>query len=803
MIRPFVLLCFFFSGFSGLLYEVLWLRMLILVFGSTTLAVSTVLTSFMGGLALGSFLFGRIMDRRKRPLFYYGILEGIIGLYALLIPWLFSILIPAYRVLWEHFHPNFYGFTLVQFVLVSLVLIVPTTCMGATLPILSKWAVQQESTLGTTIGRLYALNTFGAVLGTALSGFFLLPLLGVQKTLGIAVTVNLLVAIGILIVTRRFPAQETPLTTPSGQEEELRRRATAPSPSSPLPKWVIGSVVLGISFSGFISMIYEVAWSRTLSLLVDSSVYGFTIMLTTFLVGIALGSYFFSRKADSIRFQGFVWAWLQIGIGVLAFGSLLLFQELPYWYLFLFRSLGKSINLLLTGKYILAFCIMLAPTLLMGAIFPLTIKIYAANITQVSRLVGNIYTINTLGCILGSFAGGFFLIPLLGIRNTILLGILLNLLVGLTMLILSPAPRPALKWMAGPAVLVFGLVILLFPPTWKAPLMVSGVYIYAHNFEKTSRQELLSMYDLENEPLLFYKEGHTCTISVHKSKTTGTVYMKSNGKVEASTKGDMPTQVLVGQIPMLLAPKMDEVLVVGMGSGVTVGSVTPFPSKKITLVELEKAVIDGSRFFDHVNNRPLQDPRLILRIADARNYLLVTPDFYDVIISEPSNPWMAGVANVFTREFFQLGNAKLKTEGVFCQWLQLYKISPESFKTVLTTFHSVFPYVYVFQPQPKDLVMVGFKQKPGLSLAQIEARMKWAFVKEDLNRIGVTGLQDLISRFVMGPEEVATLTRGWVLNTDDNALIEFSTPKTLFAETEDLNTQILKPYKQPAGKYFK
>jgi len=800
MVRPIVLLCFFLSGFSGLLYEVLWLRMLILIFGSTTIAVSTVLTSFMGGLALGSYLFGRIMDSRKRPLFLYGLLEGAIGLYAMMIPWLFSMLIPAYRVLWESFHLNFLGFTLVQFLLVSVVLVIPTTCMGATLPILSKWAVQQENTLGVTIGRLYALNTFGAVIGTAFSGFILLPLLGVYKTLGIAVAVNLLVALSIFILIRRSPFPSDPQTSPSFSKEEPGR----PKPSfiSPLPKKVIWAVVLGISLSGFVSMIYEVAWSRTLSLLVDSSVYGFTIMLTTFLVGIALGSYFFSRKVDSIRFQGFVWAWLQIGIGVFAFLSLLFFQELPYWYLLLFRSLGRSINLLLTGKFVLAFFIMLAPTLFMGAIFPLTIKIYTSNISRISRMVGNIYTVNTLGCILGSFAGGFFLIPLLGIRNTILLGIGLNLLLGLYILLITNAPRPALKWIFSPVVFLLTLLILLLPPSWKAPLMVSGVYIYAHNFDKTSRRELLQMYDPRNEPLLYYKEGHTCTISVHKSRITGAIYMKSNGKVEASSRGDMPTQVLLGQIPMLLAPRLEEVLVVGMGSGVTVGSVTSFPAKKITLVELEKAVIEGSHFFDQVNNQPLQDPRVSLQVADARNYLLVTPDRYDVIISEPSNPWMAGVGNVFTREFFRLGYKKLKTEGIFCQWLQLYKISPESFKTVLTTFHSVFPYVYIFQPQEKDLVMVGFKQKPKLSLAQIEERMQWKLVEQDLKRVGVMDLENLMSRFVMGPAEVAALTLGGMLNTDDNALIEFSTPKTLFAETEDLNAQILEPYKQPAGKYF-
>jgi spermidine synthase len=799
MLKPFVLLCFFFSGFSGLLYEVLWLRLLILIFGSTTLAISTVLTAFMGGLALGSYFFGRMMDRQKRPLLYYGILEGVIGLYALIIPWIFSGLIPVYQFLWQQFHLNFYGFTLLQFSLITIVLLIPTTCMGATLPILSTWAVREEATLGVTIGRLYALNTFGAVLGTALSGFFLLPALGVQHTLWIAVGINLLVALLILALLPRFPERPQVMASPGSKPAGKFLEAT----SGLLPKKVVWSIVIGIALSGFISMVYEVAWSRTLSLLVDSSVYGFTIMLTTFLVGIAIGSLVFSRWVDRFRHQGFIWGLMQIGIGVLAFLSLIFFQELPYLYLLLYQTIGQSINLLLLGKYLLAFFIMLAPTLLMGALFPLTIKICMSHLNQVGRLVGNIYTINTLGCILGSFAGGFFLIPLIGIRNTILLGIGLNLLYGLYILLISPAPRPYLKRAAYLLTILFAASILTFPPEWKAPLMASGIYIYAHNFENTSRSDLLEMYSPQNEPLLYYKEGHTCTISVHKSKYTGTIYMKSNGKVEASTKGDMPTQVLVGQIPLLLAPKFDEILVVGMGSGVTVGSVTTFPAKKITLVELEEAVIEGSRFFEQVNLRPLEDPRMLLRVADARNYLLVTSDFYDVIISEPSNPWMAGIANVFTREFFQLGYDKLKPEGVFCQWLQLYKISPESFKTVLRTFHAVFPHVYVFRPQDKDLVLVGFKTPPVFSPAEIEKRMNWPKVAQDLKRIEVTELKTLLDRFMMGPREIAVLTQKGPLNTDDNNIIEFSTPKSLFEETAELNSQVLEPFRRPAGDYFK
>jgi spermidine synthase len=795
--RPIVLLCFFFSGFSGLLYEVLWLRMLILIFGSTTLAISTVLTAFMGGLALGSFIFGRLMDGRRRPLLYYGVLEGVIGLYALAIPLIFTGLIPLYKILWQQFHLSFYAFTLIQFLLVSLVLIVPTTCMGATLPILSAWAVREESTLGVTIGRLYALNTFGAVCGTALSGFLLLPALGVRQTLWIAVVINLLVALLILSFLPRFG--QKPETPAPAHRSAAPDRETASGNLAPRLVWFI---VLGIAFSGFVSMIYEVAWSRTLSLLVDSSVYGFTIMLTTFLVGIAVGSWFFSRRVDRLRSPGFAWALMQIGVGLLAFGSLLFFQELPYLYLLLYRFIGHSINLLLVGKFLLAFFIMLAPTLLMGALFPLTVKIYTANLRQIGRFVGNIYTVNTIGCILGSFAGGFFLIPWLGIRDTILLGIGLNLIYGLWILFLAPAPRLLWKRAAYALTIVITALIFAFPPRWQAPLMASGVYIYAHNFEKTSRADLLDMYSPENEHLLYYKEGPTCTISVHKSKYTGTIYMKSNGKVEASTKGDMPTQVLVAQIPLLLAPKVDELLVVGMGSGVTVGSMTTFPAKKITLVELEQAVIEGSRFFEQVNYRPLEDPRLVLRVADARNYLLVTPDTYDVIISEPSNPWMAGIANVFTVEFFKLGYEKLKPEGVFCQWLQLYKISPESFKTVLRTFHSVFPHVYVFQPQDKDLVLVGFKKPPVFSLEEIEKRMHWEKVAADLKRIEVPHLETLMGKFLMGPREIKKLIPAGPLNTDDTNLIEFSTPKSLFEETAELNSEILEPFRRPPQDYF-
>ena len=796
LIAPVIFFCFLLSGLSSLIYEVLWMRMLILIFGSTTFAISTVLTAFMGGLALGSFIFGRLIDRSRHPVPIYGALEAGIGVYALLVPTIFPSLIPLYRQVWQSFHISFYIFSLLQFVLVTLVLIVPTTLMGATLPILSKYYSDRKDRLGWTIGTLYAINTLGAILGTFFSGFILLPALGVQMTTFLAASLNLLIGIIVLLLVRTGDVQD-----------KVRRQdgnnISRSYEGEPLSRAALRLVLFGFSLSGFASMVYEVTWSRVLAMILDSSTYAFTIMLTTFLVGIALGSFLMSRGADRLRRPLLTFILLEGAIGASSFMGLFFFAELPYLFLVLYRSFSHSLNLIFFSKFLLAFVVMFLPTLLIGTLFPLVARIYTSNLDRVGRSIGEVYSLNTLGCILGSFCGGFILVPLLGIQESILFAIGMNVLLASLLLLVSPY---GLKTLKTPLAVAFSLGLLamgLHVPQWNPSLMSSGVYMYVRFVLDLDRQQLLDRYTKDADPILFYKEGYTSTVSVHQSKASENIYLKVNGKVEASTVGDMPTQVLLGQIPMLIGPNQDNVLVIGLGSGVTVGSVGTSPAKRITVVELEPAVVEASKHFSHVNYQILKDPRVRVMTYDARNYLLVTPEKFDVIISEPSNPWMAGVSNLFTREFFIIGSQRLKPEGIFCQWLQLYKIAPDNLRSILQTFHRIFPHLLVFQSSKYDLLMLGSFEPLSIDLGKLRARLAQPRVKADLGRIRVKSVQDILAHFVFGTGEVSAFVQDAVLNTDDNALLEFSAPRTLYIDTSEANFKELSQYSRGATKYFR
>jgi len=792
-----ILGCFLLSGLSSLIYEVLWMRMLILIFGSTTFAISTVLTAFMGGLALGSYLFGRFIDRAKRPVPIYGILETGIGIYALLVPTIFASLIPLYQWVWQVFHLSFYLFSLMQFVLVTLVLIVPTTLMGATLPILGKYYSTRRDKLGWTIGTLYAVNTLGGILGTFLSGFFLLPTLGVWMTTFLAASLNLLIGIIVLLLVRTRgvkqkarPPVEKILSPEIFKGEQLSRFAL----------WLI---LVGFGLSGFSSMVYEVTWSRVLAMILDSSTYAFTIMLTTFLIGIALGSYLVSRVIDRLRRPLLVFVLLEAAIGTSAFLGLFLFAELPYLFVVLYRSLSDSLNLIFLAKFLLAFMVMFLPTLLIGALFPLVVKLYITNLSRIGRSIGEVYSLNTLGCILGSFSSGFIVVPLLGIQKSILLAIGLNILLAFMLLLASPYRLKAMKIPLTLGIVIGSVAMALNIPKWNPSLMSSGVYMYVRFVLDLNREELLDRYGKDADLVLFYKEGYTSTVSVHKSKTSENVYLKVNGKVEASTIGDMPTQVLLGQIPLLLSRNHEDVLVIGLGSGVTVGSVATFPAKNITVVELEPAVVEASKHFSHVNHHILEDPRLRVVTNDARNYLLVTLEKFDVIISEPSNPWMAGVSNLFTREFFIMGSQRLKPGGVYCQWLQLYKISPDNLRSILRTFHDIFPHLLVFEASEYDLLILGSFEPLFIDRGRLERRLSQPKVKEDLKRIKVQSFRDIISHFVFGTEEVPAFVQKAPINTDDNALLEFSAPKTLYVDTSEENFKELSKYSRGVSSYLR
>ena len=796
-VRGAMLLCFFLSGATGLVYEVVWTRMLILVFGATTFAISTVLTAFMTGLALGGYAAGRWVDRRSRPVLIYGLLELGIGLYALAVPALFASLVPAYKFIWQHFGPQFYLFSLIRFMAVGGVLLVPTFLMGATLPVLGRFCVRTRQLIGTDVGTLYAVNTLGAVLGTLAGGFLLIPLAGVRCTILLAAGANL--GIGLVAVVLGLRVGPAGVVEVSEHELPLEHDDAAP------PR-TVAAVLVAFALSGFAAMGYEVAWSRTLSLIIGSSVYAFTLMLATFLFGLAAGGMAAARLPARLAGRSATLIGVtQLLVAVSAYGVSRALGELPYLFTIGFKRFGQhGYGRLMAIELALAAGVMLVPTLLLGAMFPLAIRVCAPTVRRLGRSVGTVYAVNTIGAIVGSFCAGWALIPALGIVRTILVCVTANVAAAVLALWACRA-----RWtlraplMAAGAGLAFSA--WLQPPPWDPLVMSSGMYKYAADMEDgpISRDRFHS-YVAGDYALLYYREGLTSTVTVARHKDTGNLWMATNGKIDASSGPDMPTQLLSGHLPMLLGRNPRDVLVVGFASGITVGAVATHPVTKVVTVEIEQAVIEGSRFFNAINRNPLADTRRVeLVVDDARNYLLVCDRTFDAIISEPSNPWITGASNLFTKEYFELGNARLREGGIFVQWLQLYGMAEDDLRSLFATFTSVFEHVLVFETiESTDLVLMGSCEELQIDVHRVGTRLRRPEAADSLRAAGVDGTPRLLSYFLMGTSEVREFARGAPLNTDDNGLIEFSSPKHLHADTQTSNAEALAGFLRTVEPYL-
>jgi spermidine synthase len=554
--------------------------------------------------------------------------------------------------------------------------------------------------------------------------------------------------------------------------------------------------------SGFVALSLEVIWSRVLALIIGSSVYAFSIMLTTFLIGLAVGAWVASRFVDRITRPILAFAALEVAIGVASLVGAYLFNDLPYFFVQAYRWLeGSAIGILLLARFLIASMVMIVPTLFLGALFPLVVRIITLKSRRrnTGQTVGSAYAANTFGAIVGSFASGFILVPWLGLLGSLKLCAALNFLVAAGLFITKynvaavatgkksePTKRrgPIVGPIGALASLSLVVGVILIEPPWDADVMSSAVYRYAPSMSSLTRQELFDYLKRGQGETIFYKEGITATVVVQRQN--GERVLKVNGKPEASTSGDMPTQILIGTLPLLMRQHTDDVLLIGLGSGVTLGSIEQFPVKRVTCVELEPAVIEASRHFDDVNNKPLDDPRLRMVSNDGRNFLFTTDERFDVIVSEPSNPWVAGVASLFTLEYFKRGAERLKEGGLFSQWLQIYEMSPEDVRTLVATFKAAFPYVYLFRGAEGDLMLTGSKREISINVPTLKAHFSNAKIAADLKRIDTMSAPDLLSRFYMGPLEIDRFAAGALLNTDDNALIEFNAPRRVGTAEETI-----------------
>ena len=756
--------CFFLSGAGSLVLEVVWTRLLRLVFGTTTLAISTILVAYMTGLGLGGFLGGRFASRVRDSVRAYGWIEIGVGIYALAVPAIFAVF-PLLGRAWLA-ELSFWPAAFARFALSLAVLIVPTIGMGMTLPFLTRALVREPGAAGRGIALLYGVNTLGAVCGVFAATFALLPWLGVRGASYSGALAYLAVGALALGLARRWPeAQPVPA-------ESVERTSGAR-----LARW--NPALLAYGTVGFTSLVYEVAWTRALSMVMGSSIYAFACMLAAFLLGIGVGSLVARPFADRLRRPLAVYAAGIALLGVLSLASLSLLPLLPGAFMILVRRFGESSLLLVLSQIAMAIAVMFPPALVLGALFPLLARAQS-EVRGAAPAVGDVYFVNTLGSSAGAFVAGFVLLPALGLRGTAALAIAINLGAAAAVLLWRGHERTQFRVALAAAPAALALLVALHPPALDTRPLAAGGYVAARVFDDSPDPDLIE--GVAPERIAYYHDGLSATVSVHQMRGQTTLHL--NGKADASTGLDMATQVLLAHAGMLFGKPARTALVVGWASGVTVGSAARHPLQRLDAVELEPGMIEASRFFESVNGRPLDDPHVHVVLDDGRHYVETSSRTYDVVISEPSNPWLTGVSNLFTREYFAAVRRTLAPDGRFVAWFPLYAIDLDALRSILAALHAEFPYVYalVHDRNKPDLIVLARMQP-----LTPEELPRWESlpesVRSDLYRIGTHSTAELWSLLRLMPEDVETLIgEGARENSDDNLFVELRTPWLVYAD---------------------
>jgi spermidine synthase len=764
-------LLFFGSGAAALLYQTVWARALQDVIGTTAGAIATVFAATMAGLAAGGWFGGRVAPRLARPLRTWAALEFAIGAWGALFP----TLMPGARSL--HVALGAAGLgpvagQLARFLWVFCALLPATLAMGATLPVLARDAgARSGAENGGRLGRLYAANTAGAVLGAGVAGLVLLPWLGLTAAGRCAVALNVaLGCVAVAIARETQPLPRTRWAPPAGFADWL---------------WAIAA-------GGFSGLVVEVAWTRLLALVLGPSVYGFAVILVSTLAGLALGGWIGRWAADPIARRGWgreaVTA-CRLGAAVSAWGMLYTSNQLPYWYVWIFDAIGGADDpwLGFAGCLLLA-CGLLFPTMICsGASFPIAVRAAEPRSDGLGPATGALAAASSLGGAVGAALAGFWMLPTLTVVGSVQCAATLDVL-GAAGLLARARPRAALALGAG----VISVVWVARPP-WDPATLTAGTYLYLSRFSDHSREGIRTFTVAER--LLYYREGPTAVVTVGENPETGHRWLATNGKIDASSEGDRGTQILVGLLPFQFAPTPDDVLVIGLASGMTAGAALQAPGvRHLDVVEIEPAMAEAAAWFAPYNFGALDDPRLELSFDDARSLLLQRPlGTYEVVISEPSNPWIAGVASLFTTEFLTFGKARLAPGGVWAQWIQVYGLDVNALRTLLATFADVYPHVAVFGiDEMADLVVIGSDRPLRADASTLSALFGAPGARDALDLAGVHLPDDLLALRQLDTAAIAAMTAGAVRNTDDNVRIEYLAPLRMHRDTTLANLAMLR-----------
>jgi len=778
--KPIALTLFFFSGLLSLIFQVVWLKKLVLVFGNTVWAVSTLLTAFMAGLAIGSWLFGRIADRSGSPLKLYGFLEGFIGLYGLSTLLIFSKLYILYVPLYSLSGGDNAIMGIFKFILALLVLLPPTICMGGTLPLLARHFTRDVNIAGTSIGTLYTINTFGAVCGTFLTGFFFIPLLGLRITVSVASFISFMILTVAFLLTR---GEKLGFST-DGLLKIERKKSEG--------HWVLWVYCV----CGFAALAYEVIWNRILVLHLDSSVYAYSVMLTVYLLGVVLGAAIMSSYVKKLKHPLLVFAIIQFAIALDLIFLINQFGDLPET-LFTIR---QYIGIRGYGTHILSYLIgvlqiMILPTVLFGASFPLAVKLFVKSHKELGQETGLLYAFNTAGNILGSFCAGFLLLPLIGTQRGLLFVASLNLLIGIYLV-------TKIETLLFKKVLTVVVVILLFYAGYFALTTRDQVILTAGVFRSGPQREV---------KLLAVEEDIYATVTVEeRADGRGTWRQLSmNGVNVAGTSCELfSIQKLQGHLPLLLHENPKSVLHIGFGSGGTAYSVSRYPVGKITIAEISKSVIEeAASHFQEVNHDVLKDPRVEVVFTDGRNRVLASTEKYDVILSDSIHPRFSGNGSLYTYEYYQLLRERLKPGGLVSQWLPFYSLTLENFKMIIKSFYEVFPNTSIWFPNStmnSYVIVIGKLDSPMIDYAEMEAKFKIPEVAADLKEIESETPYKILDFFLFANEKVGKFVGDVPLHTDDNMAVEYLSGRALSKwQTSYINYANLLQHRTSVKDYLK
>lgn len=784
-----VLACFFLSGAAGLIYQVAWAKALGLIFGHTVYAVATVLAVFMGGLAAGSACIGRWGERYPNPVFLYSRLEFLAAATgALSLAGLSSV-----RSLYEVVYPGVGGsqplLLAVRFLGATAVLFIPTFLMGGTLPVLVRSLTRQSDELGARVSQLYWVNTLGAVVGTLFSGFVALPVFGLRVTIIFAAVLNFFAGL-----IARWLATSSRVASNPEVERSMRPSAVGDSQqrSSNLSTFLLFlfAAVGGTAFA------YEIAWTRLLATAIGSSTYAFTLMLATFLGGMVIGSAFFERFfARSVEISFGTFSWTQTSIGIAAVSSLMLFNWIQKISALVLRTTHETFSGLLLAQFVTIGLTLFPLAVVFGFNFPTVIALLRGTAdadTGQSELTGKAYAANTVGAVVGSLVSGFWLIPWLGSFRVVAAAAGINLLLAVVIEMRSPRRR-VLSLAINLATLVIVFVAGSSSFFLNRSLLSLSVVLYGSSHHgHLTLSEIAAMDDV-----VFAADGVNESIAVLRSDNQ--VALRVNGKTDAST-GDARTQLLLGHLGTGFHPAPQRVLIIGFGSGMTASAVARYPGvKRIDCIEIEPAVIRAAAYLETLNRGVLNDPRVHVIFDDARNFLLTSREQYDLIISEPSNPWIAGVATLFTDEYYAAVRQRLAPGGILVQWVQAYSLSPGDLRMIFATLVPHFPEVTLWHAEEPDLLLLCRTDVSPFQFGRLRLLWQNQPLRGDFAALDVHEPEGLVAYYLLDDAAVRKMAAGSVLNTDNRTLLEYHAPQTMLASgLFDANQELITKFRAAA-----